>query len=90
MSQAHITCRILPGFFDHEYYILIGVSSAYCVNREDVVEIAGTPSIGVPVDGKVLGYIVERHGDKTLVQLPGEAAIGSSRTWVENRAVAAV
>src|SRR5436305_103970 len=89
MSAAYITCKVLPGLFENEYYVMVNGSSAYYVSRESVVKVYGTPEAGKPVDGLVLGYIVESSGGKTLVQLPGEAALGGMRTWVESEAVSA-
>lgn len=89
MSVVHIACKVLPGLFENEYYVMVNGSSAYYVNRDSVSHLQGSPSAGCPVDGVVLGYIVETAGEKTLVQLPGEAVVGGIRTWVENEAVSA-
>lgn len=89
MSVVHIACKVLPGLFENEYYVMVNGSSAYYVNRDSVLRLHGSPSAGNPVDGVVLGYAVETAGEKTLVQLPGEAVVGGIRTWVENEAVSA-
>jgi hypothetical protein len=68
--------------FSNEYYVMVNGSSGYYVSREDVTVIQ-PPSSDKPVDGFVLGYIVEQAGSKTLVQLSGEPAVGGLRTWVE-------
>ena len=87
MSAVYIACKVLPGLFDNEYYVMVNGSSAYYVNRANVVKISGEPQVGNAVDGQVIGYIVEIFEGKTLVQLPGEAVVGGMRTWVENGAL---
>jgi hypothetical protein len=89
MSTAYITCKVLPGLFENEYYVMVNGSSAYYVNRTNV-KVNQAPTAEKPVDGRVLGYIVETAQDKTLVQLPGEAVVGGLRTWVESGAVTVV
>jgi hypothetical protein len=88
MSTARIACKVLPGLFENEYYVLVNGSSAYYVNKANVLHLAGSPSAEHPVDGQVLGYIVEKGSGKTLVQVPGEAVLGGIRTWVEDEAIA--
>ena len=88
MSAAQIICKVLPGLFADEYYVMVNGSSAYYVSRENV-KVTGTPAPGQPADGIVNGYIVETAGAKTLVQVPGEAVVGGMRTWVESEAVTA-
>ena len=89
MSKAYIACQVLPGLFDNEYYVLVNGSSAYYVHRSNV-QVTGIPQGDKPLDGTVLGYVIETMQDKTLVQLPGEAVIGGLRTWVESGAVSSV
>ena len=89
MSEAYISCKVLPGLFDNEYYVLVNGSSAYYVHRSNV-KVTGIPQSDKPLDGTVLGYVIETMQDKTLVQLPGEAVIGGLRTWVESGAVSSV
>ena len=36
MSEAYISCKVLPGLFDNEYYVLVNGSSAYYVHRSNV------------------------------------------------------
>jgi len=88
MSKALIACRVLPGLFPNEYYVMVNGSSAYYVSREDVT-VRSIPDQDRPVDGFVYGYIVEAADGWTLVQLPGEAVLGGIRTWVEDSAVQA-
>ncbi|HEX5474862.1 MAG TPA: hypothetical protein VFX12_09395 [Vicinamibacterales bacterium] len=86
MSSAYILCRVFPGLFDTEYYVTVNGSSAYYISRFSV-EVKSEPNDN-GVDGRVKGYVVEKSGGKTLVQLPGEPVVGGVRTWVENDAVA--
>ena len=89
MSAVHINCKVLLGLFENEYYVMVNGSSAYYVNKANVVKLFGEPQVDNPVDGIVLGYLVETSEGKTLVQLPGEAVVGGMRTWVENKEVSA-
>lgn len=88
MSAAYIVCQVFPGLFDSEYYVTVNGSSAYYVNRNNVV-VHGQPTSDHGIEGKVRGYVVESKGDKTLVQLPGEVVVGGLRTWVESSAITA-
>ena len=87
MSAAYITCEVLPGLFNTEYYVLLRESSYY-VHRDNV-KVPREPQAGVSVAGQVFGYIIEREQGRTLVQLPGEAVVGGLRTWVEDSALTA-
>jgi len=89
MSTARITCKVLPGLFENEYYVMVNGSSGYYINAANLVTLSGTPRQDVAVDGVVRGYIIEANPTKTLVQLPGEVVVGGMRTWVSNEAVAA-
>ena len=86
MSAAYIACKVFRGLFETEYYVTVNGSSAYYVNRANV-RVNRAPEGQDGVDGKVLGYVVQKKDDKTLVQLSGEAALGGLRTWVENSAL---
>lgn len=88
MSVAYIRCEVFPGLFESEYYVLVNGSSAYYVNRDNV-KVENQPKADKPVVGEVRGYVISTEGDKTLVQLPGEAVVGGVRTWVDNSAVVA-
>lgn len=88
MSAAYISCEVLLGLFTTEYYVVLNGDSGYYVNRLNV-RVPEEPRADHRVIGKVLGYIIEQHQGKTLVQLPGEAVVGGLRTWVENTAVSA-
>lgn len=87
MSTVQIRCKVLPGLFDTEYYVMVNGSSAYYINKVNV-QVESEPRPGHAVDGVVLGYAVEEANNKTLVQLPGEVALGGVRTWVDSADVA--
>lgn len=88
MSPVYITCKVLPGLFDDECYVMVNGSAAYYINSR-LVRVEGALDLNKPVDGLVSGYLVEQSKDHSLVQLPGEAVVGGIRTWVENGAVRA-
>lgn len=87
MTRVYIRCEVHSGLFKTEYYVLVNGSSAYYVNR-DTVKVSKPPVGEESVRGKVLGYLIEKQDKKSLVQLTGEAVVGSLRTWVENTALA--
>ena len=76
-------CKVLPGLFESEYYILLNGSSAAYVDRRNV-QIKVAPKHGTQVDGRVLVYVIDRRKDKSLVELAGEAVVGGLRSWVPN------
>jgi hypothetical protein len=89
VSTAYVRCKLLPGLFEGEFYVLInGLSSAYVTEAN--VRANGTPEHGVEVDGEVLAYIISRREDQSLIELPGEAVVGGLRTWVPNTLLASV
>ncbi len=47
MSVAYIICKVLPGLFENEYYVMVNGSSAYYVNRDSVIKLHGTPETGL-------------------------------------------
>jgi hypothetical protein len=88
MSRTKITCKVGPGLFANEYYVMVNGSAAYYVNRDDV-QVDSAPRHGELVNGVVNGYIVQEEGEKILIQVPGEAIVGGMRTWVERTELAA-
>jgi hypothetical protein len=88
MSSVYIACKVLPGLFENEFYVMVNHSAAYYVNRNNV-KVSEEPKSGAPVDGVVRGYVVEPGSRQTLVQLPGEVVVGGLRTWVENEEITA-
>jgi hypothetical protein len=87
MNQVYIRCIVHRGLFDTEYYVLVNGSSAYYVGRQNV-EVQKVPTGNQGVEGKVKGYLIQTKGAQSLVELPGEAALGGLRTWVESSAIA--
>lgn len=84
MSTVYIRCEVYPGLFESEWYVLVNHSAAYHVHRDDVKIVKGTPEQGKAAQGEVRAYLINREAERALVQLPGEAAVGGLRTWVEN------
>ncbi len=87
MSATYINCKVFPGLFSTEYYIVLNDTGCY-VHRDNV-RVHELPQAKHEVSGQVLGYVIERQHGKTLVQLPGEAVVGGLRTWVEDTALSA-
>lgn len=83
MKTAYVRCKVLPGLFDTELYVLINGSSSAYVTRGDV-KIHDTPKHGIQVDGKVLAYVVTQENDRSLIEVSGEAVVGGLRSWVSN------
>lgn len=82
-TTAYVRCKVLPGLFDTELYVLVnGASSAY-VNAGRV-RFVGTPAHNTPVDGTVLAYVITKRGDESLIELPGQPMVGGLRSWVPN------
>ncbi len=80
MNSAYIRCRVLPGMFDSELYVMINGSAAY-VNRDNV-KVYSAPETGTEGRGAVFVYVIEAKHDRLLVELPGEPIVGGLRTWV--------
>ena len=87
MSTTYVRCKILPGLFEGEFYVLINGSSSAYVTRANVIA-KGIPRHGAEVDGQVLAYIISQQGDRSLIELSGEAVVGGLRTWVPNALLA--
>ena len=87
MSTAYVQCKVLPGLFDGEFYVLINGSSSAYVNKDNVMVVTA-PRRDNEVDGRVLAYIISRRDDQSLVEVPGEAVVGGLRTWVPNAMLA--
>jgi hypothetical protein len=88
MSPVYITCKVLPGIFDDECYVMVNGSAAYYINAK-LIRLEGKLDPNKAVTAQVKGYLIEKDGAKSLVQLPGEAAVGGVRAWVESEAVVA-
>jgi hypothetical protein len=89
LKTAYVRCKVLPGLFDTEFYVLLNGSSAAYVSRSNV-KVLSVPHHGSQVDGQVFAYIINRRSDESLVELSGEPVVGGLRTWVPNALLAAV
>lgn len=88
LKQVFVRCKVLPGLFDTEFYVLVSrSSSAYVAQRN--VKLGKSPELGQEVDGQVLAYLINQERTRSLVELPGEPVVGGLRTWVPNEMVAA-
>jgi hypothetical protein len=74
-----VRCRISRGFFQGEVLVAVAESSAY-VSRDNV-KAPEVPMSG-DVEGLVSAYVIERSGDRALIELPGQPIVGGARTWV--------
>ncbi len=88
VAAKYVKCRVSPGFFETEFYVIVDNSSAF-VDRQ-AVRVQQTPSRDREVEGQVLAYVVEEQADKALVELPGQPVVGGLRTWVSKTNLAAV
>jgi phosphoserine aminotransferase len=87
MGTTYVRCKVLPGLFDGELYVIInGSSSAYVTQTN--VKANGIPKHGFEVDGEVFAYIISKRDDQSLIELSGEAVVGGLRTWVPNTLLA--
>src|SRR6266700_6722183 len=59
LETTYVSCKVLPGLFDTELYVLINESSSAYVTRNSV-KLNGAPKHGVEVDGHVLVYVVSK------------------------------
>jgi hypothetical protein len=82
----YVRCRVSPGYFGNEFYVVVGDSSAF-VDRFNV-KVDRTPEGGHEVDGQVLAYLVSEEPDRALVELPGQPVVGGLRTWVSRSLLA--
>jgi hypothetical protein len=85
--MRYVRCRVFLGFFETEFYVIVDESAAF-VSRE-AVKVDRAPAPDNAVDGQVLVSVVQEEKDRTLVQLPGEIAVGGLRTWVPTAALIA-
>jgi hypothetical protein len=80
LRMGYVQCRVSPGFFESEFYVVLNDSSAY-VDRKNVW-VETLPTKDHEVDGKVLAYLVDERPDKALIEIPGQAVVGGLRTWI--------
>ena len=74
-----VRCRVSKGFFETELLVMVASSSAY-VSRDNVT-VSGDLAAG-EVDGLVSAYMIQKNGDRALIELPGEPMVGGTRNWV--------
>ena len=83
MKTVYVKCKVLPGLFDTEYYVLVnGSSSAYVIQSN--VKTNAKPAHGMEIDGQVQAYLIQQEQNRSLIELSGEAVVGGLRTWVPN------
>ena len=83
LKTVYVRCKVLPGLFDTEYYVLVnGSSSAYVIRSN--FKIAQPPRHGAEIEGQVLAYVINQEKNRSLIELSGEAVVGGLRTWVPN------
>jgi hypothetical protein len=80
-TKTYIPCRVLPGFFESEYYVVLKDGSAYIVDKANV-RVKRAPEGGGEGEGKVLAYLIEDTPEGALVELTGEPVGGGLRTLV--------
>ncbi len=55
LKTVYVKCKVLPGLFDTEYYVLVnGSSSAYVIRSS--VKTKTKPEHGAEIDGQVEAY----------------------------------
>ena len=87
MKTIYVKCKVLPGLFDTEYYVLVnGSSSAYVIRSS--VKTKAKPEHGTEIDGQVEAYLIQQDQNRSLIELSGEAVVGGLRTWVPNHMLA--
>lgn len=85
-TRNFVNCLISPGFFDDEFYINVGPSSA--IVDKDYVDVQVAPRGLTEGSGTVFVYVVERSKDQILIEIPGQSVVGGLRTWVHQNLVA--
>ena len=88
VSKTYVSCKVLPGLFETELYVLINGSTSAYVTRQDVRVSGGPLEHGKQVDGQVLAYVINKERDRSLIEVTGEAVVGGLRTWVPNEMLA--
>jgi hypothetical protein len=84
--MKYARCQVLPGAFDSELYVIVGDVSAL-VDKGSVK--TDDPVNGVEVSGAVLVHLIAEKSNQVLVELPGQAVVGSLRTWVPKETLVA-
>lgn len=89
LNSTYVRCKVLPGLFDTELYVLINGSSSAYVTRNSV-KFEGAPKHGAEVDGQVLVYVISQEEGRSLIEVSGEPVVGGLRTWVPNGMLASI
>ena len=74
-----VRCRVSRGVFRGEFLVVVADSSAYVDGTNVTTD--HEPTMG-DVEGLVSAYVIQREGDRALIELPGQAVVGGVRTWV--------
>jgi hypothetical protein len=74
-----VCCRVSKGFFEKELLVMVASSSAY--GSRDSITVFGDLGAG-EVDGLVSAYLIQKNGDRALIELPAEPVVGGLRNWV--------
>jgi hypothetical protein len=80
-KTRYIRCKVAPGFFETEYYVMLQHGSSAYVDRSQV-KVANVPEQGSETEGQVLAYVLDEAQNEALVELSGEPAVGGLRSWV--------
>lgn len=80
-AARFIPCRVRRGFFETEYYVLVGKSVSAFVDRRNVRLPSGTAEPGEDdeLEGEVKAYEVWEDSEGTWVELSGEPVVGGLR-----------
>ena len=87
-SPVYVHCRVLPGMFDNELYVIVSGSAVY-VNQASV-RLKEPVRQDAEVRGLVGVYLIDQQADRSLIELSGQPAVGGLRTWVNNGQLAEV
>ena len=85
-SPVYVHCKVLPGMFDNELYVIVSGSSVY-VNQASV-RLEEPLRQDVEVRGLVGVYLIDQQADQSLVEISGQPVVGGLRTWVDNKQLA--
>jgi len=85
-KSIYIKCRVTRGFWDSEFYVVVGDTSLF-VDRENV-KVEKAPEVNAEVEGRVAAFLLRQDAEKALVELSGEPVVGGLRQWVPLQALA--
>lgn len=84
---VYVNCQVSRGFWDNEFYVVVGNVAAYV--QRDTLQLEESPGPDKEVPGKVRAFLLEQEPDKALIELPGEPVIGGLRNRVPVNCIAA-